>query len=144
MTNPVPYATPPTGGLAMKRRGPVAVWLGLPIITFGIYHLVWYYKIHRELQEYDRRLSLSPGGSVLVLIFLGWTVVAPLVSYLNTGKAIANAQRAAGLPVTCSPATSCWLVLVFGLNTLYMQEQLNRVTQANPGVTPGSPVPLAA
>ncbi|AXI87637.1 hypothetical protein SAM9427_18705 [Streptomyces sp. ETH9427] len=25
-------------GLAMKCRGPVAVWLGFPIITFGNYH----------------------------------------------------------------------------------------------------------
>ena len=144
MTDPAPYSTPPAGGLAMKRRGTVAVWLGLPLITLGIYHLVWYYKIHRELQEYDRRLHLSPGGSVLVLIFLGWTLIAPLVSYLNTGKAIANAQRAAGLPVTCSPGASCWLVFVFGLNTWYMQQQLNLVAEAYQGVAPGSPVPLAA
>ncbi|MEU6095809.1 DUF4234 domain-containing protein [Streptomyces sp. NPDC047079] len=131
-------------GLAMKRRGPVAVWLGLPLVTLGIYQLVWYYKIHRELQEFDRRRTLSPAGSVLVMIFLGWTLIAPLVSYHNTGKAIANAQRAAGLPVTCSPAASTWLAFVFGLNIWYMQRQLNLVVDAYPGVAPGTEVPLAA
>ncbi|MET8644901.1 DUF4234 domain-containing protein [Streptomyces sp. NPDC004074] len=131
-------------GLAMKRRGPVAVWLGLPLITLGIYQLVWYYKIHKELQAFDRRQTLSPAGSALVLIFLGWTVIAPLVSYHNTGKAIANAQRAAGLPVTCSPAVSTWLTFVFGLNIWYMQRQLNLVVDAYPGIAPGTEVPLAA
>ncbi|MFE9822465.1 DUF4234 domain-containing protein [Streptomyces sp. NPDC005791] len=131
-------------GLAMKRRGPVAVWLGLTLITLGIYQLVWYFKIHKELQEFDRRQNLKPGGSVLVLVFLGWTVIAPLISFRNTGKAIADAQRAAGLPVTCSPATSMWLMFVFGLNVWYMQRQLNLVTDAYPDVAPGTGVSLAA
>jgi hypothetical protein len=131
-------------GLAMKRRGPVAVWLGLPLVTLGIYQLVWYYKIHKELQEFDRRQNLNPTGSLLVMIFLGWTLIAPLISYHNTGKAIANAQRAAGLPVTCSPAVSTWLSFVFGLNIWYMQRQLNLVVAAYPNVAPGTEVPLAA
>ncbi|MEU3759398.1 DUF4234 domain-containing protein [Streptomyces albogriseolus] len=143
-TEPGPSAVAPLSGLAMKRRGPVAVWLGLPIITLGIYQLVWYYKIHKELNEYDRRQNLSPAGSLLVLLFLSWTLIAPLVSFHNTGKAIADAQRAAGLPVTCSPAASTWLALVFGLNVWYMQRELNRVVEAHPGATPGTQVPLAA
>ena len=136
---------PRTGsGLAMKRRGPVAVWLGLPFITLGIYSLVWYYKIHRELNDYDRRLRLSPGASLLVIMFLSWTVIAPLVSYYNTGKAIAKAQQAAGLQPTCSPAVSCWLSLLFGLNIWYMQRQLNLIVAAYPGAEPASEVPLNA
>ncbi|MER5551354.1 DUF4234 domain-containing protein [Streptomyces sp. NPDC002793] len=131
-------------GLAMKRRGPVAVWLGLTLITLGIYQLVWYFKIHKELQEFDRRQDLKPGGSLLVLIFLGWTLIAPLISFRNTGKAIAAAQRAAGLPVTCSPSTSMWLTFVFGLNVWYMQRQLNLIVDAYPDATPGTGVTLAA
>ncbi|MEZ0092991.1 DUF4234 domain-containing protein [Streptacidiphilus sp. EB129] len=144
MTDPTPESAPPVNGVAMKRRGPVAVWLGLPIITVGIYPLVWYYKIHRELQEYDRRLQLSPGGSMMVLLFLSWTVVAPLVSFHNTGKAVASAQRAAGLPVTCSPAVACWLGLVFGLNVRYLQKQLNLIVEANPQAQPAEAVALKA
>ncbi|WP_234433173.1 hypothetical protein [Streptomyces sp. NRRL WC-3549] len=105
---------------------------------------VWYYKIHRELLEFDRRRTLSPAGSLLVLIFLGWTLIAPLISFHNTGKAIAHAQRAAGLPVTCSPAACTWLAFLFGLNTWYMQRQLNLVVDAYPGAAPGTGVLLAA
>ncbi|GHD90137.1 DUF4234 domain-containing protein [Streptomyces naganishii] len=131
-------------GLAMKRRGPVAVWLGLPLVTLGIYQLVWYYKIHKELQEFDRRRVLNPTGSLLVMIFLGWTLIAPLISFHNTGKAIADAQRAAGLPVTCSPAASTFLTFVFGLNTWYMQRQLNLVVAAYGDTAPGTEIHLAA
>jgi hypothetical protein len=131
-------------GLTMKRRGSVVVWIGLPLITLGIYPLVWYYKILKELQEFDRRRVLSPTGSLLVLILLGWTLIAPLVSFHNAGKAIANAQRSAGLPVTCSPGASAFLLFVFGLNTWYMQRQLNLVIDAYPGAEPGTEVPLAA
>ncbi|MGW1725008.1 DUF4234 domain-containing protein [Streptomyces sp. NPDC002306] len=131
-------------GLAMKRRGSIAVWLGLPLITLGIYSFVWYYKIHRELGEFDRRRPLSPAGSTLVLIFLGWTLIAPLISYRNTGRAIANAQRAAGLPVTCSPVASVLFAFVFGLHTWYMQRELNRVVDAYAGIAPGTEVSLAA
>lgn len=131
-------------GLTMKRRGPVAVWLGLPLITLGIYQLVWYYKVLSELQEFDRRRVLSPAGSLLVMILLGWTVIAPLISYHNTGKAIANAQRSAGLPVTCSPAASSFMAFLFGLNIWYMQRQLNLVIEAYPGTTPGTEVALVA
>ena len=141
---PSPSGAGQLSGLAMKRRGPVAVWLGLTLITLGIYQLVWYFKIHKELQEFDRRQNLKPGGSVLVLIFLGWTVIAPLISFRNSGKAIADAQRAAGLPVTCSPATSMWLMFVFGLNVWYMQRQLNLIADAYPDVAPGAGVSLAA
>ncbi len=144
---PVPYSGPGTGlapwrpgelaapphapvGLAMKRRNPVAVWLGLPLITLGIYGLVWYYRIHREMAEFDPRRQVPVAGPLLVLLFLGWTVVAPLVSFYNTGQRIADSQRSAGLPVTCSPVVGLLLCFVFGLQTLYYQTELNRVVDA--------------
>ena len=69
-------------------------------------------------------------GPLLVLLFLGWTVVAPLVSFYNTGQRIADSQRSAGLPVTCSPVVGLLLCFVFGLQTLYYQIELNRVVDA--------------
>src|SRR5687767_6342643 len=63
---------PVADGLAMKRRNPVAVWIGLPLITLGIYHLVWYYKIHKEMAEFDRRRAIPVAGPMLVILFLSW------------------------------------------------------------------------
>jgi hypothetical protein len=127
---PIPIPLPVPTGLAMKRRNPVGVWLGLPLITLGIYQLVWYYKIHREMAEFDRRRAISPAGPLLVLIFLGWTVIAPLVSWYNTGNRIRQAQRAAGVQPECSAAVGLLLMFVFGLGVLYYQVQLNRIVDA--------------
>jgi Domain of unknown function (DUF4234) len=133
---------PVASGLAMKRRNPAAVWLGLPLVTLGIYGLVWYYKIHKEMGEFDRRRTVPTAGPLLVLIFLGWTLIAPLVSYYNCGTRIRNAQRAAGLPETCSPALACFLAFVFGVNVLYMQMELNKIVDAYGTVPPGTQLPL--
>ncbi len=51
-----------------------------------------------------------------MLLFLGRTLTAPLTSFHNTGKALANAQRAAGLQVTCIPAASTRPAFAFGVN----------------------------
>ncbi|MDN5920821.1 MAG: DUF4234 domain-containing protein [Pseudonocardia sp.] len=136
----MPYEPRPTG-LALKRRTPVAAWLGLPLITLGVYHLVWYYKIHREMAEFDRRRTVPVAGPILVLLFLSWTVVAPLVSYFNTGKRIANAQRAAGIPQTCSAGLGLLLCFLFGLHTLYYQLELNKIADAY-GVPEGTQITL--
>lgn len=129
------------GGLAMKRRNPAGVWLGLPLITFGIYTYVWYYKIHREMAEFDRRRVVPVAGPMLVLLFLSWTVVAPLVSLYNTGNRIADAQRAAGLRPTCSAGIGLLLCFVFGLVSLYYQSELNKVADAF-GAPAGSAIAL--
>jgi hypothetical protein len=128
-------------GLAMKRRNPVGVWLGLPLITFGIYTYVWYYKIHREMAEFDRRRVVPVAGPMLVLLFLGWTLVAPLVSLYNTGNRIANAQQAAGLRPTCSAGIGLLLCFAFGLVSLYYQGELNKIVDSF-GVPEGTEVAL--
>ena len=85
-----------------------AAWLLWPILTLGIYHLVWYYKIHKEMAEFDRRRAVPVAGPMLVLLLLlGWTVIAPLISYYNCGTRIRNAQRAAGIHANCSPGCRC-------------------------------------
>lgn len=139
---PSPTGRPVASGLAMKRRNPLGVWIGLPLITLGIYHFVWYYKIHRELRDFDRRKEVPVSGSLLVLLLLGWTVIAPLISYHNTGRYVRAAQVNAGLTPTCSPALSWLLAFVFGLNSLYLQIELNKVVERYQDAPVGSTVPL--
>lgn len=139
---PVAPAGEPTAvGLAMPRRHPVAAWLLWPFLTLGIYHLVWYYKIHTELAEFDRRRAVPTTGPVLVLLLLGWTLIAPLVSYYNCGTRIRNAQRAAGLQATCSPGVGTALMLLMGLGVLYYQAELNKIVDSY-GVGEGQQIPL--
>lgn len=129
-------------GLAMKRRNPVTAWLLWPLLTLGIYHLVWYYKIHREMAEFDRRRTIPVVGPMLVLLLLGWTVIAPLVSYYNAGDRIRNAQRAAGIPATCSPVVGLLLSFLAGANIVYYQVELNKIVDRY-GAPEGSQIQLA-
>lgn len=141
-TAPVPEPAAVASGLQMKRRNPIAAWIGLPLITLGIYHLVWYYKIHHEMSEFDRRRSIPTAGPMLVLLFLSWTVISPLISYYNAGGRIRNAQRAAGLAGTCSGGIGVLLMFVFGLGTLYYQSELNKIVDRYGPTPPGNQVPL--
>ena len=49
-----------------KTRGPVVVWL-LSAVTLGIYYLVWWYKINREVRDFDPSIEVSPGTATLAV-----------------------------------------------------------------------------
>lgn len=137
----------PTGaptGAQMKRRNPAAVWLGLPIITLGIYGIVWYYLVHSELAEFDRRRKVSPGLALCSMLF-GWITLGiwPLVTWVKLAGHIRNAQQASGLQPTCSGGLG-FLLLIFGFGPLYYQIELNKVVQRYGDAPAGTQVPLAA
>jgi Domain of unknown function (DUF4234) len=138
-------APPPTVllGAQMKQRNPFLVWLVFPVITLGIYSLVWYFKIHNEMLRFDPRQPIKPAGSLLTVMFGGIIIVPPFVSYFNTGKRIATAQRAAGLPATSNPWIGFVLIFVFGLSSLYYQMELNKIVK-HYRVPERTPVALAA
>lgn len=140
------FPPPPTasvgGSYQMKRRNPALVWIVWPVLTLGIYHLVWYYKIHNEMLRFDPRQPINPTGSLLTIMF-GWLIIVPpFVSYFNTGNRIANAQRAAGLAPTANPWIGFVLLFIFGLTPLYYQMELNKIVDRY-GEPEGTPVTLA-
>ena len=117
-----------------KTRGPVVVWL-LCLVTFGIYYLVWWYKINREVHDFDPSIEVSPGVATLAVSVGSLVVVPPIVSMIRTGQRIADAQRGAGLPATCSGVVGFLLSLVLGVNVIYYQAMLNQVwAQARGGL----------
>jgi hypothetical protein len=73
----------------VKQRSPWAAAL-LPIITLGIYHLVWWYRVNRELRDFGRArgydLGQNPTLSLLALFPGGLIVVPALVSYWRGTK----------------------------------------------------------
>ena len=134
-----PWGVAPVGR-AMTRRRPALVWVAA-LLTLGVSHLVWYGRIHREMAAFDRRADVPTLAPVLVMALLWPTVVAPLVSVARAARRVAEAQRGAGLLMTCRPAPAVLLALVPGLHTVYLQSQLNRVADAY-RVAPGSRVAL--
>jgi Domain of unknown function (DUF4234) len=141
---PAQQQAPAATGTAMKRRNPAAVWIGLPLITFGIYGLVWFYKVHAELFAYDRRTGDAATNALLSLIFGAITLgIWPLVMFIKLAGRIAQAQRAAGLQPSCSTGLAV-LLGIFGFGALYYQIELNKVVDRYAGVQPGQQVSLAA
>ncbi|GGX12663.1 hypothetical protein GCM10010353_30130 [Streptomyces chryseus] len=131
-------------GSAGKYRNIFLVWLVWPLITLGIYHLVWYYKVNREARDFDQRGEVSPAGAVLA-ITVGWLVIVPpFVSVYNTGQRIARMQKSAGMQPTCNPWIGLILMIVAGLYSLYYQHELNQVWAHYENPAEGEQVPLAA
>jgi hypothetical protein len=124
-----------------KRRQVVGVWLGLPLITLGIYSLVWWHKINRETL-FNPRTRVTPFVSLIAVTLGALLVVPPFVSIYRTGQRIAEAQRAAGLTPTCTPVRGLLRSFVFGLHSLYYQAEMNKVPDAYPGIAANQPVPV--
>src|SRR3954453_15455066 len=83
----------------VKLRSPWAVAL-LPFITLGIYHLVWWYRVNRELRDYGHakgtHLGQNPTASLLALFPGFLIIVPPLVSYWRGTRRVQAACSTAG------------------------------------------------
>ena len=114
------------GGIPVKIRNPFLVFVW-SLVTFGIYYLVWYYKINRELRD-AAGISVSPVVAVLA-ISLGWLIIVPpFVSWYRTFERIASAQRSASVK-EANPILGFILfviaVFLLPVEVLYAQDELN-------------------
>ena len=114
-------------GQDFKRRNIFAVWLGLPIITLGIYHYVWWYKINNEARRFLGDESIRPGVAVLALFPGSILIVPPLVSIYRTAGRVRRMQQQAGVANVVTPWIALLLSFVFGVHSLYLQMGLNDV-----------------
>ena len=114
-------------GRTGKTRNIFLVWLVWPFITFGIYHLVWWFKINQEARGLDPDIEVSPGIAVVAITLGALIIVPPFVSIFKTGERIARMQAAAGLPVSCNPLLGLVASFFFGLHALYYQDELNKI-----------------
>jgi len=130
----------------VKVRNPWAVAL-LPIITLGIYHLVWWYKINKELKAYGEAkgydLGQNPTNSVLALFPGGIIIVPALVSYWRGTQRVQGASKIAGRePVSGWISLILYLLLSPGF-WAYLQVSLNSVWEQEAEALPGQAAPPA-
>ena len=119
-----------------KIRHPLAAF-GLVFLTLGIYYLVWYYKVNRELRDLGRAtgeetcLGRSPLTSLLA-ISVGWLIlVPPFVSFYRTFQRIETAEEVSGM----TQRVNTWLgfslyaigVFTLPIEVIYAQSELNRI-----------------
>jgi hypothetical protein len=140
----------------VKLRSPWAAAL-LPLITFGIYHLVWWYRINRELRDYGISkgydLGQSPVSSLLALFPGGIIVVPALITYWRGTKRVQGAARVAGRDVAngwialilyflISPAF--WAYIQVSLNSVWRSEATALLGEAPPPEPPDQMPPRLA
>ncbi|HEX3241141.1 MAG TPA: DUF4234 domain-containing protein [Solirubrobacterales bacterium] len=128
----------------VKVRSPWAVAL-LPIITLGIYHFVWWYKINKELKAYGEAkghdLGQNPTNSLLALVPGFLIIIPPLVSYWNGTKRVMGAARLSG-----KEPVSGWISIILYLLLspaffAYLQVALNHVWEQEADPLPGHDAP---
>ncbi len=128
----------------VKIRSPWAAAL-LPLITLGIYHLVWWYRINRELRDYGRAkgydLGQNPTNSLLALFPGGFIVVPALVTYWRGVKRVQGASSIAG-----TERVNGWIALILYLLLApalwaYVQVSLNDVWREEAEPLPGGVPP---
>ena len=133
----------------------VGIVVLLTVVTLGIYAIVWYYMINRELRDFgratgDAELAQSNPTMSLLAVTLGGLVIIPaIVSYIGTTKRIQRAQDQVG-----EPPINGWVLVVlyvFGFFFLvpfvaipaYVQSALNPVWGHFPRATEaGGPAAL--
>jgi hypothetical protein len=130
-----------------KKRNPLGVF-GLTLITIGIYHFVWWYKVNKEMVELGRargtgELGDSPGTSLMALIPGFLIIVPPLVSYYRGVQRMQAAARITG----AEPANG-WIALIIFLVigfvfAPYLQSCLNKVWDAQAGGGAAAAIPPA-
>ena len=104
-----------------KTRNPGAV-LFFGFITFGIYFVVWYYKINNEIKRHDTNQNISPGLAALAMFI----PIINLVSYYNTANRIKLMQKADNSSDLVSPGVALVWALLFGIGyPIYIQSTLN-------------------
>ena len=131
----------------VKVRSPWAAAL-LPIVTLGIYHLVWWYKINKELKEYGEAkgydLGQNPTNSLLALFPGGLIIVPALITYWRGTKRVMGAAKIAGKePVNGWISIALYLLLAPAF-WAYLQNSLNHVWEQEADPAPGQPAPPVA
>jgi hypothetical protein len=125
-----------------KTRNIFLVWLVWPVITLGIYHLVWWFKINQEAGDLDADIEVRPGIAVVAITLGALIIVPPWVSIFKTGERIGRMQAAAGVPSSCSGALGLLASFFFGLHALYYQNELNKIWTYLGGAPEGTVVTL--
>jgi hypothetical protein len=134
----------PDSDQKVKIRNPWAVAL-LPIITLGIYHLVWWYRINKEMKAFGESkgydLGRSPMNSLLALFPGGIVIIPALITYWNGTKRVQGTSAVAN-----REPVNGWIVLVLYLFVApamwaYLQVSLNHVWEQELAAAPGQKAP---
>jgi hypothetical protein len=137
----------PNRDASVKVRNPwlVVLW---SLITIGVYHVVWWYKVNKEMKEFGESrgydLGRNPTNSLLA-VFPGFLIIIPpLVSYWRGTKRVQSTAALVG-----REPVNGWIALILYLFIgiafpAYLQVSLNHVWEQELGSgvpTDANPMP---
>ena len=136
----------PDSDVKVKVRNPwlVVLWT---LITLGIYHIVWWYKINKEMKAFGEArgydLGRNPVNSVLAVFPGGIIIIPALMTYWKGTKRVQGTAALAG-----REPVNGWLALVLYLLLspamfAYLQVSLNHVWEQELSAAPGEKAPPA-
>jgi hypothetical protein len=118
---------------SVKVRSPWAAAL-LPFITLGIYHLVWWYRINRELRDVGQGrgvdLGQNPTNSLLALFPGALIIVPPFVSYWRGTKRVMRATELAPSEPVIGWIALLLFIVIQPAYWAYLQSSLNHAWRA--------------
>jgi hypothetical protein len=131
-----------------KVRNPWGV-LGLTVITLGVYSLVWWFQINREMRDLGRARGtdgLGTNPALSTLAFSGLTaflLYVPLVwTVITTCGRVRRAQSLSGQTgFDRSVAALLWIFTLTLGGMVYTQHQLNKVWRAEAAAGEAGPPP---
>jgi hypothetical protein len=134
----------PNGARAKVRdEGLVVLWT---ILTLGIYTLVWYYRINREMRDFgrahgDEKLANSNPVLSILAVTIGALIIVPaIVSYWKTTGRIRHMQRLCNVPllegwlVAVLYVVGVFIVLTLVAIPAVVQSSLNKVWRLYPAL----------
>jgi hypothetical protein len=129
---------------------------GLTIITLGIYGLVWWYKINREMADLGKKngrtdlgtnpiwslLALFPGAILIVPVF--WTIITTYGRAKRTQEfvGVSESSQMNGVLYAMFYVAGFFIPFVSLGAYVYMQDGLNKAWKVHTGyVAPGAGAP---
>ena len=117
-------------GARVQIRNPTALWL-VVLITLGIWGIVWWYQINRELRDYShavgRPFHNSPAVDTVVMALYPIALVTGIIATFISARRVRRVQEwtaADGSKVLAILAAI--LFVIFFLHVIYLQRALNR------------------
>jgi len=121
-----------------KIRNPLGI-IGLAIITLGIYGLVWYYKVNKELAAIGQakgteECGTNPVTSLIAVTLGAFIIVPPFVSAYKFCTRLSAAERVTGVPQGMEPGLLFLLYIFLSPIAAYIaQSNMNKVLLAQAG-----------
>jgi hypothetical protein len=120
-------------GGPMPPREPQKEWI-LSIVTFGIYGLIWFHRVNKEMQAWSNgRIDYNPGASLSALLLGGFACGIPVfIAYASFAERVRTAQGMAGLPQDATFGNVFLRALLLQYHVNWLQERFNAIGQRPP------------